>query len=145
MRLTLVLTGKVQVDIRLLVSLESQERLETEYQIRPCDQLFCRRPDISYPAYRHPALAGKGLDLRRLSKSTVIAVCCSDNVRSSGLTSVIPDMVAAKEASYRTTGAYQISILVRLPYQFLCNDVHYGKSVRNNGVQFTSPVAASTI
>ncbi len=41
-----------------------------------------------------------------------------------------------KGRSYGSTGTYQIPVLVGLPHQFLCNDVHYGKSIGDNGVQF---------
>ena len=34
-----------------------------------------------------------------------------------------------------TTRSYKVSVLVRLPHQFLCDDVHNGVSVGNNGVQ----------
>ena len=41
-----------------------------------------------------------------------------------------------KGASYGTTGAYQIPVLHRFPYQLLGNDIHHGKAVGNNGMQF---------
>ena len=40
-----------------------------------------------------------------------------------------------KRGSYRSSGAYQITILHRLPHQLLGNDIHNRKSVADNGVQ----------
>ncbi len=36
-----------------------------------------------------------------------------------------------------TTRSYEVAVLVRLPHQFLCDDVHNGVSVGNNGVQLS--------
>ena len=42
-----------------------------------------------------------------------------------------------KGTSDRTTGAHQIAVLIGLPHQLLCDDVHDGKAVGNDGIQFT--------
>ncbi len=77
MRLTLILTGKVQVDIRLFVSLESQERLKRNIKPVFYQLLATDRTDL----IRHitSASPGERLDLRRI-KVAVLAVRHSGNV-----------------------------------------------------------------
>ena len=71
MRFTLIFTGKVQVDIRLLVSLESQERLKRNVKPVFYQLLATDRTDL----IRHitSASPGERLDLRRI-KVAVLAV-----------------------------------------------------------------------
>ena len=40
-----------------------------------------------------------------------------------------------KGRTYRASGAYKVSVLVRLPHKLLCNDVHNGISVADNGIK----------
>ena len=37
-----------------------------------------------------------------------------------------------KRGTNRTTGTYKVTILVRLPYKLLCNDIHYGIPIGND-------------
>ena len=41
-----------------------------------------------------------------------------------------------KRRSYRSSGTYQISILIGFPHQFLRNDIHNRITVGNNRVKF---------
>ena len=42
-----------------------------------------------------------------------------------------------KGTSYRSTRTNQISVFIRFPHQFLRNDVHYGITIADNGIQFS--------
>ena len=39
-----------------------------------------------------------------------------------------------ERGSYRSTGTYQVSVLIGLPHQFLCNDIHNRVTVGNDGI-----------
>ena len=133
MRFTLIFTGKVQVDIRLLVSLESQERLKRNVKPVFYQLLATDRTDL----IRHitSASPGERLDLRRIKVAVLAvgtAVMCLQRIdlRDTG-------HGRRERRSDRTSGAYQITVLVGLPHQFLCNDIHYGIAVGNDGIQLT--------
>ena len=133
MRLTLILTGKVQVDIRLFVSLESQERLKRNikpvfYQLLAADRTDLIRHITSAPP-------GERLDLRRIKIAVLAvgtAVMCLQRIdlRDTG-------HGRRERRSDRSTGTYQITVLIGLPHQFLCNDIHYGIAVGNDGIKLT--------
>ena len=41
-----------------------------------------------------------------------------------------------ERGTYRSTGAYQITVIIRFPHQLLGNDVHHGESISDDGLQF---------
>ena len=41
-----------------------------------------------------------------------------------------------KRRTYRSSGTYQIAVLVGFPHQLLCDNVHNGITVGDDGVQF---------
>ena len=42
-----------------------------------------------------------------------------------------------KGRSYRSTGTYQIAVLIGLPHQFLCDDLHHGITIADDGFEFS--------
>ena len=71
MRLTLIFAGKVQVDIRLLISLKSKERFKRNIET-VLNQRLSAAPGTFYPAYRMPPFPAKALTSGE-SKSTIMA------------------------------------------------------------------------
>ena len=41
-----------------------------------------------------------------------------------------------ERGTYRSTGAYQIAVIIGFPHQLLGNDVHHGESISDDGLQF---------
>ena len=132
MRLGLVLTGEIQVDIRLLVSLESQERLKRNIKSVLVKLFSAHRTYL----VRHIDSRLTGIGLNLITVKVHIMAFAAIIMGAQGVDLRDSRHGRHKGASYGSTGAYQVSILHRLPYQLLRNDVHYGKSVLDNGVQF---------
>ena len=133
MRLTLVITGEVQVDIRLFVSLESKERLERNVK----SGFFQRLAAVRADGVRHIAsgTADVLFDARRIELAVMARLAVVMRAQR----------VYLRDSRHRrnergtdgTTRSYEVAVLVRLPHQFLCDDVHNGVSVGNNGVQLS--------
>ena len=132
MSLGLVLTGEIQVDIRLLVSLESQERLKRNIKSVFMELFSAHRAQL----VRHIDSRLTGIGLNLITVKVHIMAFAAIIMGAQGVNLRDSRHSRHKGASYGSTGAYQVSILHRLPYQLLRNDVHYGKSVFDNGVQF---------
>ena len=131
MSLTLVLAGEVQVDIRLLVSLESQECLKGDVEAILCERMAADRTLLIL----HITSGHTGILLHFLRIKIVIMAVGTVIMRTQGVNLRDTGHVRDKGRSYRTTGTYEIPVLVGLPHQFLRNDVHNGETVGNDGVQ----------
>ena len=132
MGMALVLTGEVQVDIRLLISLKSKERLKWNVKVRPFSA-WSTAPGIPYPAY-HIRTFREILYLFEIKIGIIMAfraVIMRDlgvylrNSRHSWL----------PRTNRQSLGTNQISVLIGLPHQLLGDDVHHGESIGNDGVQ----------
>ena len=121
MGVRLIFPGKVQVDIGFLISLESQESLKRD--IKTFFFHFCstvRTVPVRHVAAGHTA---EFLHFRRI-KVTVFALR-TDIMRRKRIYLCNSRHGCRERGSYRSTGAYQISVLIGFMYQFLGNDIHY--------------------
>ena len=135
MRLTLVLSGEVQVDIRLLISLKSEECLKRDVKALLGKRSAALRAD----GIRHVTAAASGVGLHQFRvKIAVLAagvgakIMCMQRIYLRDTSHR-----RCEGASDRSTRSNQIPILIRLPHQLLCNDVHNGISVSDNGIKLT--------
>ena len=131
MRLGLVLSREVQVDIRLLVSLEAKEGLKrnvkagTGQRLPAVRAVLLRHIHAAFPRIGFYLL---GIKIRIMARLTVVMrrqridLCNSGHCRNKG-------------GADRSPGSDQISVLVRLPHELLRNDVHNGISVLDDGRQ----------
>ena len=129
--ITLVVTGEIQVNIRLLISLKSEESLKRNvksilYQLLATDRakLIRHVPSAASRECTHFL----GIKITVMTGFTIIMGTQRIDLRNSRHSS-------HEGRTYRATGTHQITILVGLPNQLLCNNIHYGKSVGNNGIQ----------
>ena len=131
MGLGLIITGKVQVDIRLLVSLESQEGLKRDvkaflFQRRPADRAGlvrhvtagCSRIFPHFLRLKVAVMAGRAVIMGRQG----IDLCDSGHGRHKG-------------GTYGTTGTHQITVIIGFPYQLLGNNIHNRESIGDNGMK----------
>ena len=124
----LIFTGKVQVDIRLLVAVESQEGFERDIVsvlVHPgaaFRAVFCRKVES-----RTAAAVGDKLAVFALG--AYIVRYQRINLRNTG-------HMRDKRRTDRTTRTDQIAMLFGIINQFLCNHVQNRESVADNRIQF---------
>ena len=133
MCLTLVISGEVQVDIRLFVSLESKESLK--WNIKSVfDQLLSA--DRTVPV-RHIVSTATHIFFHffriKITEMTVTTII----MRNQRINLCDSCHGCNERRSYRTTGAYQVTVLIGFPYQLLRNDIHNRKSIGNDGIQLS--------
>ena len=131
--LTLVLTGEVQVDIRLLISLKSQKGLKGDIK-----SLFFQRFSAHRTVFiRHitAGTAGKAFDQIRIKIIIMTGFTIVVGMQRIYLSNTRHG--GRKRRTDTASGAYKISVFVGLPHQFLGNDIHNRVPVGNNGVQFS--------
>ena len=127
--LGLVLAGEVEVDIRLLVSLEAKERLKGNVKAR----LYQRLPADRADPVRHidAAPAHVGLDLFRIEVAVVALGAVV--VRAQGIDLRDAGHRRDKGGADGAAGADQVPVLVGLPDELLRDDVHDGVAVLDDG------------
>ena len=132
MSLGLVLTGKIQVDIRLLVPLKPQECLKRNVKsllvkLLPTDRTVPVR-------HVHPRLAPVSFYIFFLKIHIVTFAAVIMGTQGVDLRDARHG--GHKRASHTSPGSHQVSILHGFPHQFLSNDVHHRKAILDDGVQF---------
>ena len=130
-RFRLILSGEVQVNIRLLVSFEAKEGLKRDVKAK----LLKLCPALRTVFIRHIA-AGHTVvlpDFRRI-KVHIVAFR-TEVMRMQGVDLRDAGHVGDKGRPDRSARPDQIPVRHRLPYQLLGNDVHDGKSIGDDGVQ----------
>ena len=132
MSFRLIISGKVQVDIRLFVPFESKERLE-----RNIKSGFHKRFAADRTFFiRHIESAAARIRFDFLGfKITVMAVRAVI-MRTQRIYLGDPGHRRDKRRSDRTSGSNKISVVIGLPHQFLRDNIHHRISVGNNGIQF---------
>ena len=125
MGVRLIFARKVQVDIRFLISLESQESLKRDIKTF----FFHLCSAVGTIPVRHIAAghATEFLHFRRI-KITVFALR-TDIMRRKRIYLGDTRHGRREGRSHGSTGSYQISVLIGFMYQFLGNDVHYRVTV----------------
>ena len=129
--LRLILSGEVQVDIRLLVSLKAKEGLKRDVKsklLKLCPAL--RAVFIRHVAAGHTVVLS---DLRRI-KVHIVAFW-TEVMRMQGVDLRDAGHVGDKGRPDRSARPDQIPVCHRLPYQLLRNDIHDGKTIGDDGVQ----------
>ena len=131
MGLCLIISGKVQVDVRLLVSLETEECLKRNIKAGFNKRLAAHRAVL----IRHvkSAASGKCPYLVRL-KVTVMALFAVI-VRAQRIYLRDSRHGGNKGGTYRSSGSHKITVRIGFPYQFLCDDIHNCIAIGNNGVK----------
>ena len=129
----LIFSGKVQVDIRLLVTFKSEECLKRD--VKP---LFVHlgttlRTDL----IRHvtPCHTCVFFYLRGIKITVFTVRIRAEIMRRQRIYLRDTGHGRCQGRTYGTSGANQITVLIGFPYQFLCNDIHYRITIGNNGVQ----------
>ena len=132
-RFCLIVSGKVQVDIRFLVSFKSKEGLKRNvksgfYQFSPTVRtVFIRHVK---PASTRKCADFFGIKVTVMTLTAIIVrtqriyLCDSRHSRNKG-------------GPYRTSGTYQITVIIGFPHQLLRNDIHHRISIGNDGCQFS--------
>ena len=128
--LTLVLTGEVQVDIRLLVSLEAQEGLKGD--IVPV--LHKRLPADRTQLIRHITAGHTGEFLHVLRVKVGVMTFGTVVMGTQRVYLGDTGHGSHKGGAHRTSGTNQIAVLIGLPHQLLGDDIHHGESVADDGI-----------
>ena len=131
MSICLILTGKVQVDIRFLISFKSKESFK--WNIKSFFYHLC--PAFRTVFIRH-VTAGHTTEffhLRRI-KITVFTVR-TDIMRRQWIYLCDAGHSRRQGGTNWSTGTNQIAIIIGFPHQLLCNDIHHRISVGNNRIQ----------
>ena len=129
---TLIVAREVKVNIRLLVPLESKERLERNIesvlnQLLPADRAVLIRHIPS-------AAAGKCPHFFRLEVAVMAMLAVV--MRAQGIYLGNSRHRRHEGRAYGATGSNQIAILIGLPHQFLRYNVHHREAVGDDGIQF---------
>ena len=130
-RRALVLTRKVQVDIRLFVSLKAEEGLKGN--IKAVFSHFCAavRADL----IRHVAACGARKLLRNFRVEVRVAAIRAYIMRRQGIHLGNAGRIGDKGGTDRAAGAHEIALFVRVLHEFVGDDVHDGKPVLDDGIQ----------
>ena len=132
MRLALVIAGKVQVDIRLLVAFKAQERFERN--VKPF--LFQGRAADGTVFIRHVTAGFSGVGFHLVGVEIIVMTFLAIIMRRQGIHLRDTGHGGHEGRTYRSPGAHQIAVLIGLPHQFLGDDIHHRVAVGDNGVQF---------
>ena len=129
----LVFSGKVQVDIRLLISFETKECLKRDIKSFFVHLGATFRADL----IRHvtPCHTCVFFYLRRIKIAVFTVRIRTEIMRRQRIYLRDTGHSRCQGRTYRTSGTYQITILIGFPYQFLCNDIHHRITIGDNGVQ----------
>ena len=129
----LIFTGKVQVDIRLLITFKTKECLKRNIKAFLVHPGTAFRTDL----IRHITSCHTRVFFHlRGIKITVFTVRIRTEImRRQRVYLRDTGHGRCQRRTYRTSGANQITVLIGFPYQFLCNDIHYRITIGNNGVQ----------
>ena len=131
MCLRLVFTGEVQVDIRLFISLESQECLERNVE----SQLIQFGPAPRAVPVRH-VTSGHTVEFPNFLRIKIIVMTGGAQImRMQGIDLRNAGHVRDKGRSDRSSGSDQITVGHRLPHQLLRDDVHDCESIGDDGIQ----------
>ena len=125
MRLTLILSGKIQIDIRLLVPLKPEKRFKRN--IEPF--LLQRRSADRTILIRHIASGTAAESLNFFGIKIIIMAFGTQIMGTQGINFRNTRHIRHKRRTDGTSGTYQITVLDRFPYQFLRNNVHDRKTV----------------
>ena len=131
MGLALVFTGEVKVDIRLLVSLKSQEGLKGD--VKPV--LFQRCAAHRAFLVRHIASGHAGELLHFFGIKVIVTALGAMVMGAQRVYLGDSGHGSHKGGTHGTTGTHQVSVLIGLPHQLLGNDVHNRESVGDNGMK----------
>ena len=126
----LIFTRKVKVDIRLLVTFESEESSERDVEaffLHACAALrtCLLRHIIAYIVFA------------RFVRPLNVPALRADIVRRQRINLCDARHGSGKGRSYRASGSYQITIPVRLMNEHLCSYIHHGISVSDDGAKFS--------
>ncbi len=130
-RLTLIFAGKVQVDIRLLIPLKTEEGLERDIK----SFLVKRRAALRTILIRHIASRAAAVSPHFLGIKIIIVALWAQVMRAQGIYLRDPRHIGHKRASHGTAGTHQITVLHRFPHQLLGDNIHHRKPVGDDGVQ----------
>ena len=132
MSLTLIFSWEIQINIRLFVSLKSEECLKRNIKSRLCEVFSTIRTLLVW--HVTAGTTGKCSHLIRIK--IIIVTFFTVIMRTQRINLCNTRHCSNKRRTYWASRTYQISILIGLPHQFLCNNIHNGKSVRYNRIQF---------
>ena len=132
MCLALILSRKIQVDIRLLVSLEAEEGLERDIESVLDERLSAYRAVL----VRHVITGTVLIFLRDLRVKIHIVAFWAAVVRRQRIDLGDPAEGCCQRGAHGSTGAYQETVLHAVLHEALRNDVHDGVAVADDRVQF---------
>ncbi|MPN07597.1 hypothetical protein SDC9_154868 [bioreactor metagenome] len=124
----LVLAGKVQVDIRRLVAVESQKHLERN--VKAC--FFILRAADGAILIWHVDAAGV---CQAVDVEVAVLALRADIVRLERIDLRDAGHGCDKRRTDRTTGAYKVAVRIALVHETLRHEVERGKAVADDGLQ----------
>ena len=130
-RRALVLSRKVQVDIRFLISLKAEEGLKGNIKTVFSHLCAAMRADL----IRHIAARGARKLLRNLRIEIRVAAVRADVMRRQRIHLGDAGRISDKGGADGAAGAHEIALFVRVLHEFVGNDVHDGKTVLDDGIQ----------
>ena len=129
--LALVLTGKIQVNIRLFIAIKAQKCFKRN--IMPI--LMELSPTYRAKFIRHIAAGTASISPHFFRSKIRIKTFCAVIMRCQRVDLGDAGHSRYKGRTHRTAGADQITVFIGFPDQLLGNDIHDSKTVGNNGVQ----------
>ncbi len=130
--LTLVFTREIQIDIRFLVPIESKECLKGNVMPVPHQRL----PALRAVLRRHVKTGASGKSAHLFRIKVCIMALLAIIMRRQGIYLCDTGHGGHKGGAHRTAGTHQVSVLIGFPNQLLGDNVHHGKPVFDNGIQF---------
>ena len=131
MSLGLIFSGKIQIDVRLLVALKSQKGLKGNVKAFLMQHFSALR---ALPV-RHVDAGLTGVCLHFGAVKIHIMAFTAVIVGTQRIDLGDARHCGHKGASHGSPGSHQIAVLHGLPYQLLRNNIHHRKSVGDNGMQ----------
>ena len=131
MRRALVLTGEVQVNIRLLVALKAEEGLKGNVKAVFSHLCAAVRADL----IRHVTARGARKLLRNLRIEVRVAAIRANVMRRQGIHLGDTCRVSDKGRADRAARSHEIALFVRVLHKLMGDDVHDSEAVLNDGIQ----------
>ena len=130
MCLTLVLSGKVQVDIRLFISLKPQERLKRNIKPFFGKRFSAARTEL----IRHITSASAGKRFYQIRIKIAVLAMFAQIMRMQRVNLRNTGHCRNERTSDRSTRSDQVAVFVGFPNQLLRNDIHHSIPIADNGI-----------
>ena len=128
----LIITGEIQVDIRLFITLESEESLKGDIESR----FYKRFPAHRTVLIRHIEAAASGERSYLIRFKITVMALTAVIMRTQWIYFRDPRHGSHKGGADRSPRSHQISVRIGFPHKLLCNDIHDRIPVGYDRIQF---------